>query len=123
MFPTLLPSAAQAAALVWLLALHVVADWMLQTDWMALHKRSLRHPAAWVHSSIHLASVALFFPWTIALFVAVTHLLIDTRVPTHWWMRVVKGMPPGSPMFMRLEIPMDQVLHIVVLIVAVVVFL
>ena len=29
------------------LAAHLVADWLLQNDWMALNKSNLRHPAGW----------------------------------------------------------------------------
>jgi hypothetical protein len=90
---------------------------------MAMNKRNLRHPASWMHSGIHFALAAIFFAWPLALFVAVTHLLIDTRIPTHWWMRRVKGMDPASPFFARLEIPMDQVLHYVTLIVGVYFFI
>jgi len=99
---------------VWALVVHLVADWLLQTEWMARHKMSLRHPAAWVHSGIHTLGLLLVFSWPIALFVGVTHLLIDTRKPLLWWLRVVKQMPTdqAAPL---VEIWVDQVMHITVL--------
>ena len=35
------------------LVAHLVADWLLQNDWMAVNKKDLRHPAGWVHALIH----------------------------------------------------------------------
>lgn len=100
--------------LVWSIVIHLIADWLLQTEWMATFKTSLRHPAAWVHSSIHTLGLCLILPWPIALFVGVSHLWIDTRQPLFWWMYTVKRIPAD----MRLpviEIWLDQVMHITVL--------
>ena len=33
------------------LVAHLVADWLLQNDWMAHQKTSLSHSAAWVHGA------------------------------------------------------------------------
>jgi hypothetical protein len=100
--------------LLWGIVVHLVADWLFQTEWMALHKSDLRHPAAWVHSAIHSVGLCLVFTWPLALLIGVTHLLIDTRKPLLWWMRVVKQIPPAarSPV---VEIWLDQVMHITVL--------
>jgi hypothetical protein len=38
---------------------HLVADWLLQNNWMAKNKSSLVHPAAWVHALIHASCQAL----------------------------------------------------------------
>lgn len=72
------------------LCAHLFADWFLQNEWQAEYKSSLKHPAAWVHSGIHLVSLLLVFPWWIAGIVAITHLLIDTRVPLVWWRRMMR---------------------------------
>lgn len=109
------PSAAATNALVWALMIHVAADWLLQTEWMALNKWNLRSPAGWVHSGIHVALLLLIMPWTAALAVGVAHLLIDTRIPYRWWMRHVKRIPPDSPANRALEIWMDQAFHVTVL--------
>jgi hypothetical protein len=118
-----MPTQLQTNLLVWALMIHIAADWLFQTDWMATHKMNLRHPAGWVHSGIHVLCLLLVLPWSLALAVGVSHLLIDTRIPVQWWMRVVKGMAPGTPTFDRLEIWMDQVFHVMVLALAVVLFI
>ncbi|MCX6045747.1 MAG: DUF3307 domain-containing protein [Chloroflexi bacterium] len=100
--------------LVWGIVVHLIADWLLQNDWMALHKIDLRHPAAWVHSSIHTIGLCLVFVWPVAVLIGITHLLIDTRKPLLWWMRVVKQMPT-APRLLVVEIWLDQVMHITVL--------
>jgi hypothetical protein len=64
----------------------------------------------------------LIFPWPAALFVAGTHLLIDTRVPVRWWMTNVKRIPSGSPAILSLDIWMDQVFHVVIMVIAVLLF-
>lgn len=48
--------------LVWAVVLHLVADWLLQTEWMALHKTSLRHAASWTHAGVYALCMALVFP-------------------------------------------------------------
>lgn len=101
--------------LLWGIIAHLIADWPLQTEWMAMHKHSLMHPASWVHSAIHLLLLLLVFPWYVAILIAVSHLLIDTRVPLRWWMRVVKGMPKTNPQTFVIEIGVDQVFHISVI--------
>lgn len=108
---------------------HVVADWLLQTDWMAVNKVNLRHPAGYVHAAVYTLFMLPLFPWTLALLIGVTHLFIDTRGPVHWWIRTVKRMPlgasgtqqPGAPKssayakFGFLESAVDQAFHVVVL--------
>ncbi len=100
--------------LLWGIIVHLVADWLLQNNWMALHKSSLHHAAAWVHSGIHTAGLCLLFSWPIALLIGVTHLLIDTRRPLLWWMRVIKQVPQDERLPI-VEIWLDQVMHITVL--------
>jgi hypothetical protein len=117
-----LPTSIQTMALIWGMTAHMVGDWMLQTDWMATNKMNLRHPAGWVHSGIHLALMLLIFPLPAALFVACTHLLIDTRVPVRWWMTNIKRIPSGSPAMLYLDIWMDQVFHVVIMVIAVLLF-
>jgi hypothetical protein len=96
--------------LVWGVMVHLVADWLLQNEWMALNKADLRHPAAWVHSGIHTVGLLLIFTWPAALLIGLTHLLIDTRRPLLWWMRVVKQMPAAERLPI-VEIWLDQVMH------------
>ncbi len=93
------------------LILHLIGDWLLQNDWMAIHKVRLNHPAAWVHSSIHGVLLGLLFGWAGGLTLGVAHLLIDTRVPLQWWIRVFKKCE-SSPDHAILVIGCDQVLHV-----------
>jgi hypothetical protein len=105
--------------LVWATVVHMVVDWLLQTDWMARNKTNLSHPAAYVHSGLHAVGMLLVFPWPIAMGVGVTHLLIDTRKPVTWWIETVKQMPRSSPVFTHVEIWLDQIFHMGVLVIAV----
>src|SRR5690242_18381553 len=97
--------------LAWGLVAHLVADWVFQNEWQALGKVSLRHPAAYVHSGIHLVALACVFKWPVAVALAITHLLIDTRVPLQFWGRVIKQTVDG-PIAMHIAIWRDQVAHI-----------
>lgn len=105
--------------LLWAVIIHMIVDWLLQTDWMARNKINLRHPAAYVHSGMHALGLMLVFPWWMALGVGVTHLLIDTRKPVTWWIETIKQMPPSTPVYMHVEIWLDQIFHILMLVLAV----
>jgi len=96
------------------LVAHLVADWVLQNDWMARNKLSLRHPAAWTHGTIQGVCLGLALGWQAGLVLGFAHLLIDTRVPVSWWMRVFKkcGQAPDINL---IAIWLDQTLHIICL--------
>jgi hypothetical protein len=99
---------------VWGCVIHLVADWLLQNEWMATHKIDLRHPAAWVHSGIHTAAMLLVFAWPAALVIGLSHLWIDTRQPLTWWLRIIKQMPTMGN-HQNVELWVDQVMHVTVL--------
>jgi hypothetical protein len=102
--------------LVWALIAHVVADWLLQTDWMAVNKVNLRHPAGYVHAGVYTIFMLPLFPWVLALLIGVTHLFIDTRGPVHWWMRNIKRVSPSANATTGfVESAVDQAFHVVVL--------
>jgi hypothetical protein len=88
---------AASELLIWGIFLHLVADWLLQNDWMANNKQSPLHPAAWVHAGIHGILFALIFGW-VAFPLTIAHLLIDTRKPVVWWARFIRQTP--STVFM-----------------------
>ena len=100
---------------VWAFVAHLAADWLFQTEWMAINKVNLRHPAGYVHAGVYALFMALLFPLTVAFLIGVTHLLVDTRVPVRWWMRTVKGVAQGSPAIGAVEMGVDQVIHIMVI--------
>jgi hypothetical protein len=97
--------------LVWGIAVHLVVDWLFQNEWMAENKRSLRHPAAYIHAGLHGVALLLVFPALAALALGVVHLLIDTRKPLDWWAKIFRQTAEG-PIAMNLFIWRDQALHI-----------
>lgn len=103
--------------LLWGVVIHLICDWLLQNHWMAENKSGLRHPSAYVHSSIHFVGLLLVFPPLAALVVAVIHLLIDTRAPLAWWRKFFRQTTEG-PVALHVAIWGDQVAHILVLAVA-----
>ncbi len=100
--------------LAWGTVCHLVADWLLQSTWMADNKKCLKHPAAWVHSGIYALAMLLVFPWYLALFLGLAHLLIDTGKPMKWWFSNFKRMGDG-PMTVPVILLTDQSLHIVLI--------
>jgi hypothetical protein len=103
--------------LLWGIVSHLIADWLLQNHWMATNKMSLRHPAAWVHSGIHLIAMLLVFPPFAAFLLFIIHLLIDTRIPLAWWRKTFKQTQEGD-VALHVAIWGDQVAHIACIAVA-----
>jgi hypothetical protein len=91
---------------------HLIADWVLQNDWMARNKMSLRHPAAWVHAGIHGVCLGLALGWLGGVVLGFAHLLIDTRVPVAWWIQHFKRSQQ-APEATTIAIWLDQTFHIV----------
>jgi hypothetical protein len=107
----------------WLLVGHLVADFLLQTDNMARYKAQ---SWSWMlkHVGIYLAvmmvlvgAYAMNHPvplWVVVggmLFIGGTHIVLDRRAFTLWWMRRL-GV---SSDLTWLPIVADQVFHILVL--------
>ena len=90
---------------------HLVADWLLQNDWMVRHKSSLRHPAAWVHGGICAATMGLALGWQAGLVLGGAHMLIGTRRPLTWWQRFFRQTREGMDGRMT-AVWADQVLHV-----------
>lgn len=108
--------------LVWGWVVHLLVDWLLQNEWQAINKTSLRHPAAYVHSGLHGLAQLLVFAWPFALVIGVTHLLIDTRKPVIWWQRLIRQTQPNPAtnptvafdIGWDIRIWVDQVFHLAV---------
>jgi hypothetical protein len=94
------------------LVAHLIADWILQNEWMVVNKTSLRHPASWVHAAIQGLCLTIALGWQAGLVLGLAHLLIDTRVPLDWWIRVFKKSAQ-APEAGSIAIWLDQTLHIV----------
>jgi hypothetical protein len=90
---------------------NLVADWVLQNDWMARNKASLRHPAAWVHGGIHALLLSLALGWQAGLVLALVHVLVDTRKPATWWQTLFRQTSQGQ-VGLIVKMGLDQVLHI-----------
>jgi hypothetical protein len=100
--------------LLWGMVIHLLCDWLLQNDWMARNKAILKHPAAYVHSGIHLVGLLLIFPPLAAVAIAFIHLLIDTRLPLVAWRNLFRQTRTG-PAALHVAMWGDQVAHIIVL--------
>ena len=103
--------------LIWGIVLHLLADWLLQNDWMSRNKANLLHPAGYIHAGIHGLLLSAIFGWA-ALPLAVAHLLIDIRKPVEWWSRLIRQTQPTRGDYLvdiGLEVRFwtDQVFHIV----------
>lgn len=96
------------------LVANLIADWLLQNDWMARNKKSLRHPASWTHASIHAVVLTIALGWEAGLILGAVHLLVDTRVPLNWWQKVFRQTTEGITGTI-VQIGADQVLHIAAL--------
>jgi hypothetical protein len=94
------------------LVAHLIGDWVLQNDWMARNKMSLRHPAAWTHGAVHALCLGLALGWQAGLVLGFVHMLIDTRVPVAWWLRWFKKCSQ-APEVSTIAIWLDQTVHIV----------
>jgi hypothetical protein len=93
------------------LVAHLVADWLLQNDWMAHHKCRLTHPAAWVHGAIQALALAWALGWRGGLVLGLLHTLIDTRIPLAWWIRWFKKSE-SAPEASSIAMWTDQAVHV-----------
>ncbi|RJX20036.1 MAG: DUF3307 domain-containing protein [Ammonifex sp.] len=104
----------------WLLAGHLVGDFLLQTRWMAENKTALWFPLA-VHSTVYTAAVTLFSlaagglspPAVIIVFLS--HLFLDRRGFVNLWARYLNRSDDNK----WLKIMIDQTLHVLVLVFAI----
>jgi hypothetical protein len=105
--------------MIWGLVAHLIADWPLQNEWMALNKMKRnktvdyvddegmdtrtkqqrdpswwnRHPSAYVHVVIHAFFLCFVFGW-VAVPLAYIHLIIDCRWPVEKWSKFIGQTQP-----------------------------
>jgi hypothetical protein len=91
---------------------HLIADWVLQNDWMARNKLSLRHPAAWTHAAVQAVCLGVALGWVAGLVLGFVHMLVDTRQPVAWWIRFFKKCE-RAPEATTIALWLDQTLHVV----------
>jgi len=93
---------------------HLVGDYLLQTDWMALQKKKSSF-ACLIHCLVWVGCVWGFsqMGWLPALFLFVCHFIQDRTKIVLWWMNLrgssVFTEPPFAPWSM---IVVDNVLHV-----------
>ena len=97
--------------LVWGVFMHLIADWLLQNDWMARTKSDFRSWGAATHAAIHFVLLVLVFPVSVAILLSLSHMAIDTRRPLTWWRRVFRQTTEG-PVAIHVAFWGDQVAHI-----------
>lgn len=122
--------------MIWGLVLHLIADWILQNDWLSRNKVKVFHPAGYIHAAIHVFCLSFVFGWA-AFAIGFAHLLIDFRKPVQWWSKLVRQTQPKNRIYYQRfntwqtteEIPLydlglevriwtDQVFHIICVAVA-----
>lgn len=100
----------------WLIVGHLVGDFLLQNNWMALNKTRNLIPLM-VHSLVYTGAVGLFallggglsLPSLAIIFFS--HILLDNRVFVGWWVKYVNG----AENIPWMKIVVDQSWHVLIL--------
>jgi hypothetical protein len=102
-----------------LLLAHFLGDYFLQTGWMAGNKAKRWFPLL-VHSAVYALTIAVFgmyfikdFTWWGVLLVFVTHVVVDRRSITQWWVTNIMKAPASESVW--LAVVVDQSFHFFVL--------
>lgn len=99
---------------------HMVADWMLQTEYQAMGKMkgAFFNGASVSHGMTHALCYAVALAWNDVslgwtLLVFISHVFIDRRWPVEWWIvHVQRTKPETVKALWWLVIAVDQALHI-----------
>ena len=103
--------------LAWLIAGHLVGDFLLQTGWMSENKEKKIIPLL-THSAVYTAAVWLLSfgrgglnPICVPV-IFVTHVILDNRKFVRWWCKNITRSFPSA----YLAVMTDQAWHIVALV-------
>ena len=102
--------------MAWLIG-HLVGDYLMQNDWMALNKKQRTWPCV-VHVSLYTLAIWAFTFWPLWALAVVwlTHFAQDRTQIINWWMRAIgQGKFATAPMAPWSMIVVDNVWHLVVL--------
>lgn len=94
---------------------HLVGDYLLQNDWMALHKKKSRFRLA-VHCTLWTSSVCLFAGWGVVPYAVLCscHMIQDGTNIISWWMDIIgQHQFRTGPCAPWSTIVVDNVWHIV----------
>lgn len=91
---------------------HLIADWLLQNEWMAINKVKVGHLAGIIHALIHGMLFLFVFPPLVALTLGVIHYLIDLRFILVWWRKSYRQTTEGV-FALHVAIWQDQAVHII----------
>lgn len=99
---------------------HLVGDFLFQTSRMAEGKNK-NIVTLIVHSAVYTLCIFLFsstvglLSWWVYLVIFGTHVMIDTRLPSSWWMRTVMRTSASKNGSNWLSVVVDQILHVLVI--------
>jgi len=105
--------------LAWLIAGHLIGDFLLQNKWMSENKEK-KLPPLLIHSAVYTAAV---FSLSLAeggisvlsaLLIFIAHIILDKRRFVRWWCKnITKSYPQAT-----LAVMTDQAWHIAALVLA-----
>jgi hypothetical protein len=99
---------------------HLVGDFLFQTAWMANGKNKRILPLI-VHSTVYTLCIFVFsfnsdfLSWSNFFILIGTHVLIDSRKITYWWMSNVMRVTTSANNETWLVIVTDQIFHLLIL--------
>ena len=103
----------------YLIAGHLIGDYLLQTSWMAAGKATKWAPLL-THCFVYTSVVSSAFliatgmlPASVIAIIFISHVFLDRRRFVAWWAKTIMGVKDGEPAW--LLIMADQVFHILVL--------
>lgn len=92
---------------------HLLGDFVFANHEMAVNKHNPRTVYFYLHGFIHFILCYLFSGgnYTIAAIVALTHMIIDTRLIVNFWQDLLKQTKDGD-IGIIVKMALDQTLHI-----------